>query len=138
MSAFFNLSPHWGGEREAINLGVQGFFYRSDNLEILSEGVFTLFTEGLWIPKGGLFEPLEEEYEDEEEDLAPMDGSEVVLTRREKQILHVLGRGLQNRAIAEELGIGETTVKTHIYNIYRKIGVRRRSEAVLWAVRHHR
>lgn len=140
LSAFFNLSTRWGREREAINLGVQGFFYRSDNLEILSEGIFTLFTEGLWIPRGGLFEPLEDEFDDEEgeKDLAPMDGTEVVLTRREKQILHLLGQGLPNRAIAEELGIGETTVKTHIYNVYRKIGVNRRSSAVLWAVRHNR
>jgi len=137
--AFFNLLPQWGREREAINLGVKGFFYRTDNLEILGEGVFTLFTEGLWIPRGALFEPLEDEERDAEELYAQLSlqPPNILLTRREKQILHNLGRGLRNRNIAEELGIGEATVKTHIYNIYKKIGVRRRSEAVLWAVRHN-
>ena len=137
--AFYNLVPRWGREREAINLGVKGFFYRTDNLDILGEGVFTLYTEGLWIPRGGLFEPLEElPEEDEDPDLAPMGAPDFFLTRREKQILRNLGSGLRNRNIADELGIGEATVKTHIYNIYKKIGVRRRSEAVLWAVKHLR
>ena len=141
LTALYNLNPRWGHEREAINLGIKGFFYRTDNLEVLSEGIFTLFTEGLWIPRGGLFEPLEESNEESNEeyegsDLAPMKAEEVFLTRREKQILQNLGRGLKNRGIADMLGIGEATVKTHIYNIYKKIGVKRRSEAVLWAVRH--
>lgn len=137
--AFFNLLPRWGREREAINLGVKGFFYRTDSLEILGEGIFTLFTEGLWIPRGGLFEPLEDEGDEEDYyETFPMRPPDILLTKREKQILHNLGKGLRNRNIAEELGIGESTVKTHIYNIYKKIGVRRRSEAVLWAVRHNR
>ena len=135
LTAFYNLSPAWGGEREGINLGVKGFFYRTDNLDILGEGVFTLFTEGLWIPRGGLFEPLEEAEEDED-DLAPMEAPEIFLTRREKQMLSLIGQGLSNRRIAEGLDIAEATVKTHLYHVYRKIGVKRRSEAVLWAVRH--
>ena len=137
LAAFFNLPSDWGHEREAINLGVKGFFYRSDNLEILSEGVFTLYTEGLWIPRGGLFEPLDDSLDDEDgDDLAPISADHVFLTRREKQVLQSIGAGLGNSAIAAQLGIGETTVKTHTYNIYRKIGVTRRAEAVLWALRH--
>ncbi len=135
--AFYNLNPRWGRERESINLGVKGFFYRTDTVEVLAEGIFTLYTEGLWIPRGGLFEPLEDE---EDEDSLPVDGgmdiSDFFLTRREIQILKNLGAGLRNRNIAENLGIEEATVKTHIYNVYRKIGVKRRAEAVLWAVKH--
>ena len=135
--AFYNLIPRWGREREGINLGVKGFFYRNDTVEVLAEGVFTLFTEGLWIPRGGLFEPLEEIEDDVLlPDVSGMQASDYFLTKREMQILRNLGAGLRNRNIAEVLGIEEATVKTHIYNIYRKIGVSRRAEAVLWAVKH--
>ncbi len=43
-------------------------------------------------------------------------------------------RGLPNARIAEELGISEATVKRHLANVYQKIGVRSRSEAVRMAL----
>lgn len=52
------------------------------------------------------------------------------LSHREKQILALVMRGLTNRAIAQELFLAESTVKTHLSSAFRKIDARSRSEAV--------
>jgi two-component system, NarL family, nitrate/nitrite response regulator NarL len=56
------------------------------------------------------------------------------LTPRELEIVKALGRGLSNKAIAKELWIAEQTVKFHLVNIFRKLGVSNRTEAARWAL----
>ncbi|TDU87522.1 LuxR family two component transcriptional regulator [Kribbella voronezhensis] len=58
------------------------------------------------------------------------------LTGRETEVLKLIARGLSNSEIAEQLFIGETTVKTHINNTFAKIGARHRAEAVRYAYRN--
>jgi two-component system, NarL family, response regulator LiaR len=58
------------------------------------------------------------------------------LTDRERVILELVATGLPNLDIAERLYLSINTVKTYIRTAYRKIGVTRRAEAVLWAVHH--
>ncbi len=52
------------------------------------------------------------------------------LTAREREVLELLGRGLSNRLIAQELHISEHTVKFHISSLYAKLDVSNRAEAV--------
>jgi two-component system response regulator DegU len=59
------------------------------------------------------------------------------ITSREMDILKLLARGLSNKEIASELSISEKTVKNHITSIFRKIKVEDRTQAVLYAVKHH-
>jgi DNA-binding NarL/FixJ family response regulator len=58
------------------------------------------------------------------------------LTDRELEILRALGEGHSNKEIAKLLWLAEQTVKFHLTNIYRKLDVRSRTEAVHWAYRH--
>src|SRR5690606_13844573 len=53
------------------------------------------------------------------------------LTPREKQILELLVKGSLYKEIAWELGLGVETVRTHLHNIYGKLHVRTRTEAVV-------
>ncbi len=54
-------------------------------------------------------------------------------TQRELEVLSLLAHRLTNKEIAAELGISETTVKTHVRNILSKLGVRTRAEAARYA-----
>ena len=57
------------------------------------------------------------------------------LTDRETDVLRLLARGLANKQVARELGIGDKTVKTHVSRILAKLGVQSRTQAALYAVR---
>ena len=61
--------------------------------------------------------------------------SENGLTSREETILRAAMAGATNAAIAEELGVTVQTVKFHLTNIFRKLGVKNRTEAVMWAIK---
>jgi two-component system response regulator DegU len=60
----------------------------------------------------------------------------VGLTPGEQRVLEALARGLSNRGIAEELWLTQQTVKFHLTNIYRRLGVVNRTEAVRHAYKH--
>ena len=59
------------------------------------------------------------------------------LTQQEFRILRLVGRGLGNGGIAETAGISLTTVRSHLKNLYRKLSLTSRAEAVSYAVRNH-
>jgi DNA-binding NarL/FixJ family response regulator len=58
------------------------------------------------------------------------------LTPSEERVLEALARGLSNREIAQELWLTQQTVKFHLTNIYRRLGVTNRTEAVRYAYKH--
>jgi len=58
------------------------------------------------------------------------------LTRREAAVLGLVAAGRSNKEIAAQLFLSERTVERHITNVYRKIGTRRRTEAMAFALRH--
>lgn len=66
----------------------------------------------------------------------PVSSTDEELTPREQQILSLLGEGLDNTAIAERLIVTKRTVQNHISNIYGKLRVTSRTEAMLYAIRH--
>ena len=57
------------------------------------------------------------------------------LTQREIELLRLVAEGMSNKAIAQTLSISENTVKYHVKNILRKLGVQNRTEAVTQAIR---
>ena len=67
------------------------------------------------------------------EELTPADSK---LSRRQKQLIVMLDRGLSNREIAEELGISEHTVKVHLWRLFRRLGVKSRTQTIHFARTH--
>lgn len=61
--------------------------------------------------------------------------SQINLTSRESETLQQLMEGRSNKEIASSLCVCEKTVEFHLGNLYAKIGVRTRTEAVVWALR---
>lgn len=63
-------------------------------------------------------------------------GRDLGLSAREAEVLALITQGLSNQEIAERTYLSINSVKTYIRTAYRKIGVARRSQAVLWGTRH--
>jgi non-specific serine/threonine protein kinase len=67
--------------------------------------------------------------------LPPAEEPEGELTRREWQVALLVGRGLINRHIAQELLISERTVHYHMRNIFRKLGIHSRARLASWVTK---
>jgi DNA-binding NarL/FixJ family response regulator len=118
--------------RKMMELGVNAYIHKSASVEELFSVVrtTTLDAEGghvlISMPQGAL-----ELSEDRSgEDGSGEDGSGRVLSKREFEILLLAARGMSNRQIASDLSIAEGTVKRHLANIYPKMGVASRGEAL--------
>lgn len=130
--AMINLDGHGRFEREAVQSGVRGLFYSGDSPATLARGIRTLLAGEVWVSRKILMDAAIHVG-----DTSPTDNSErYELTRRETEILAMICVGARNEEIAEKLFISTNTVKTHIYNIYKKIHVPNRTQAALWAARH--
>ena len=66
----------------------------------------------------------------------PRNATEAGLTEQEQRIIELIAAGLSNKVIGRELGIAEGTVKVHVKHLLRKLGLRSRVEAAVWAVEH--
>jgi DNA-binding NarL/FixJ family response regulator len=58
------------------------------------------------------------------------------LSAREREVLALVAKGMANKQVARALGISERTVKVHLGNVFRHIGVADRTSAALWARDH--
>ena len=59
--------------------------------------------------------------------------AETKLSKRQKQLIVMLDEGLSNRDIAERLGISEHTVKVHLWRLFRRLGVKSRTQTLHFA-----
>ncbi len=130
--AFFNVTPHFGIEEEAIVQGVKGFFYRSDPVDTFLKGISSIFEGDLWAPRKIISECFIKVKKSQISSETDPDS----LTFREAEILEMVAAGYSNPQIANKLYISLHTVKTHLYNTYRKINVPSRIQAALWATKY--
>ncbi len=63
-------------------------------------------------------------------------GTETKLSKRQKQLILMLDRGMSNRDIAAELDISEHTVKVHLWRLFRRLGVKSRTQTLHYARTH--
>jgi two-component system nitrate/nitrite response regulator NarL len=63
-------------------------------------------------------------------------GTASLLSEREMEIVARLAGGMPNKVIANDLEITEATVKVHLKNILKKLGVSNRTQAAIWAINH--
>lgn len=65
-----------------------------------------------------------------------IDATGIALSEREVQLLHLVTHGWTNQEIVDELGLSSNAVRTQLPEVYRKIGVAGRIQAVIWGARH--
>jgi len=107
--------------------GAQGYITKSSLAEDLVETILTVF-QGKMVFSSEVGEHL----------LAPpQPAEEYHLTDREMEVLVLLAEGLTNKESAYQLSISPSTLKYHMNNIYRKLGVQTRSEALVLAAKNN-
>jgi LuxR family transcriptional regulator of csgAB operon len=117
--------------RLACSPGVRGVFFRDTSQEQLLKGLRAMMGGEYWLPRS----VLAAHFENTRAATATA-SNRVELTVKETETLKLLVGGHSNIAIARRLGVSPHTVKTHLYNLFRKIGARNRVQAVKWAMKN--
>ncbi len=116
---------------KALDIGIEGYVLKDSESAVLKKAIFKVesgeeYIDFTMVPM--LSEKLTRDKEQSEEEK---------LTRRELEVLKLLAEGLFNKEIAYKLSISEKTVKNHVSNIFKKIGVFDRTQAAVYAIKNN-
>jgi DNA-binding NarL/FixJ family response regulator len=119
---------------EAFRLGVKGIFSPSQSeFKMLCHCVERVYEGQIWANSSQMGQAVEALAQ-----LAPLPMVNPdrlqLLTKREKDVVHLLAESLTNREIARELNLSEHTIKNYLFRMFDKVGVSNRVELVLYAV----
>lgn len=128
----YNVDPKANLEKISLKKKIQGLIYVHQSIEMFPRTVEAVLNGELWYPR----KVLEECFLSSNPQLSNPKDNTTILTQREKDILTMLGAGKKNQDIAKKLHISPHTVKTHAYNIYKKIGVTNRFQAAQWFMKN--
>ncbi|QIG42078.1 response regulator transcription factor [Nocardioides anomalus] len=114
--------------QESLEAGASGYLSKGMDAEELVRALEAVHEGRRVVPKGGgTVNPRPE---------SSYPGKEQGLTVRESEIIALITQGLSNQEIADRSYLSINSVKTYIRTAYRKMGVERRSQAVLWGIQH--
>ncbi len=116
---------------KAVDMGVNGYVLKDSNSSVLKEAITAVYNEKSYI-QPSLTPLLKEKIFTTQRNKKTAN-----LTKRELQVIELLGEGLYNKEIAERLYISEKTVKNHVSSIFKKIGVTDRTQAVVYAIKNN-
>ena len=117
---------------EAVSIGINGYLLKDSESMELKKAILSVVNGQDYIQPNliPLLNAKMIEQDKESEDIKK-------LTRRELEVLKLLSVGMYNRGIAEKLTISERTVKNHVSNIFKKIGVSDRTQAAVFAIKNN-
>ena len=117
--------------RKAVDIGVDGYLLKESESVELKQAIETVVKGGNYI-QPRLVPVLNERVVSRDMDRDKVES----LTRREMEVLIQVAKGMINKEIATILQISERTVKNHISNIFKKIGVSDRTQAAVFAIKN--
>lgn len=116
---------------QAVDIGVEGYILKDSESAELKRAINAIVNGENYIqPK--LIPALNQRLVNRDVDKDKIES----LTNRELEVLIQVANGLFNREIAKSLNISERTVKNHIFNIFKKIGVSDRTQAAVFAIKN--
>lgn len=117
---------------ETMNLGAEGYMLKDTDSESLVEAIRSVHSGSVYIHPA-LMDAYTTVYEKGSGN--HLDPSN--LTRREYEVIVFIAEGLNNKEIGDRLYISEKTVKNHVSNIFKKIGVNDRTQAAIYAFKNN-
>jgi len=118
---------------QALQIGLNGLVIKASAMQQLLTCLDAVAAGRRWIDHDILQRAMD--FSLSAQDGSAEAGPLAALSTRERSIASLIVRGLKNRDIAAELGIGEGTVKVHLHNIFEKLGVANRTELALLAAK---
>jgi DNA-binding NarL/FixJ family response regulator len=116
----------------AIRYGASGFLLKDTTPALLYDAIRTVHTGNAVLAPEDLATLLDSTFRSR----ASVPAAYSTLTEREIEVFGLLARGLSNAEIAERVHAGESTVKTHVGALLRKLGLRDRVQIVVFAYEH--
>lgn len=117
---------------KAVDIGINGYLLKDSESAELKKAILTVVNGDDYI-QPSLIPLLNAKMIDRNKDNVKIES----LTRREMDVLKLLAVGMYNKEVAEKLSISERTVKNHVSNIFKKIGVTDRTQAAVFAIRNN-
>ncbi|MGW8313500.1 MAG: LuxR C-terminal-related transcriptional regulator [Desulfuromonadales bacterium] len=114
---------------EALRCGVKGVLLKNMPAHLMVQCLQKVAAGGLWMEKESIGQAFEKMLHRE----AGMRRLATILTARETEVMRWVASGLSNQQIATKLIVQEGTIKIHVHNIYRKLGVNNRVDLTLYA-----
>ncbi|MGZ9109292.1 MAG: response regulator [Micavibrio sp.] len=121
---------------EAMALGASGYFPKTLSGKNMLQAIYKVLQGERFLPMEYHTNTIMPSHFDDGDPAIrrlPSIPADIKLTRREKEVLEYLLRGVPNKDIAESLGLKVVTVKLHVRGICRKLGVKNRTQAALLA-----
>lgn len=129
----YNVTPAHRNSHSTFTEWVYGVFYENDPPDLILKGIRAIDQGEIWLSRTALSQI----FLMNKARLTNHTSNAPSLTRREKEILRQVSSGASNKDIAASLFVSQYTVKTHLYNIFKKIGVTTRGQASNWASKHY-
>ncbi len=128
---FFSVSDNESDVLQAIKLGADGYLLKDSEPEELIEKINQALA-GEFVISQDLTQILARSLQGNNKKSNPIEQ----LTHRELENLKLIAAGKSNKDIANKLGITEATVKVHVKNLLKKLKLKSRVEAAVWAIEH--
>ena len=119
----------------AIEAGAKGYLNRDTSRGCLLKAIQAVFRGELWLERRLMAKYFDAAKTARLNNLRQSNQTTGNITKREKEVLGLLMKGMTNKEIACELFISEKTVKSHLNSIFRKLNVTRRLQAILQALK---
>ncbi len=121
----------------AMKIGAKGYILKTMASAQLIYAIDEVAAGKIYLPatlSSRFFEYFQKSFKEEAENTADEENLLNYLTQREEEVLDLLTQGITYKGVAQKLFISETTVKTHVNNIFQKLQVNDRTQAVLYAL----
>lgn len=120
---------------QAVQNGAMGVVLSQKSPDVLYKAIEKVYEGEVWLDRSLMARVLSTNHKNGESDTLPR--KLALLSPREREIISLVGAGLKNQQIADQLFLSDVTVRHHLTSIFKKLNVADRLELVIYAYQHN-